>query len=163
MPTFLKGELFDLYGKVDLFCVTTCSYIKVDGNLAMGRGSALQLLQQEPDINRRAAVLLGNKQKSLYGLLFMQYPKQLIGLFQTKFHPYYDSSFACIDKATTMLSKWATDNPTKVAVMPFPGIGNGRLEKADVVVLIKNLPNNVHIYEPVPKPEDIIAEEEHEW
>ena len=44
------GDMWSVFGKTDLFCITTNSFIRRDGQLVMGRGIALAAKKRVPHI-----------------------------------------------------------------------------------------------------------------
>ena len=59
------GDMWSVFGKTDLFCITTNSFIRKDGQLVMGRGIALATKKRVPNI----AKMLGDRINGDYGLL----------------------------------------------------------------------------------------------
>lgn len=122
----------------DLKLVTTNSYVRKDGALVMGRGAALQAKEKYPDLPYIAGATI--KHMNRYGLRI--FPQYNTGLFQVKYSYSDDASLELIDFSTNMLCALAHVYCGTI-VLNFPGIGNGRLSRDDVMPIVKRLPDNV--------------------
>lgn len=151
-----KGDMFDMWGRCDRFLVTANSYIKNNGELAMGRGAAKQLKEKVPESPAKLGLKILHLQE--YGITLVDDPEtygrygQAYGTFQVKRHYKEAADLALIEKSATMLARWMDDPAAQydLCVLNFPGIGNGRLSREAVLpILDKHLGNrnNVWVYE----------------
>ena len=150
MPQFRLGNMWTAYTAADLFLVSTNSTIRQDGALVMGRGIARQAKERFPGLDvalgRRIQVRCGNQ--GIYGLLVSpRWPTAKLGAFQVKRHYSQPTSLELIRRSTAALCAWCADHPGACVHLNFPGIGNGRLRREDVLPIIAQLPNQVAIWE----------------
>lgn len=150
MPQFHQGETWDAYDDADLFLITTNSTLKQNGALVMGRGIA----RQARDRFRGLDLALGREIAAVCGhlghyhlLVSPRWPAAKLGAFQVKTHYARPASPALIRQSALALLAWCEDHPGATVCLNFPGIGNGGLARAQVLPLLKALPNNVHIWE----------------
>ena len=54
MTTFKNGDMWDRFGKVDLFCITTNGTLNSKGNLIMGAGIAKEASRRMPELPKEA-------------------------------------------------------------------------------------------------------------
>jgi len=112
----------------------------------MGKGIALQAKQRFPHLAKRAAQEI--EKNSVYGFITLD----RIGLFQVK-HKWYDrADLSLICLSTEKLFSWIMDyafiyRKYPKVVLNFPGIGNGKLERLDVLPFISLLPDCVEVWE----------------
>lgn len=141
----VKGDLFTFSG--EFLLVTTNSYVKKDGSLVMGRGAAYQAAQLWPDL----PFVLGETILEHFGNLSdynVIIPKALpVGAFQVKYHWRDGANPQLIKESCDVLSTIARAMPSCKFALNFPGIGNGRLDRDEVLPIIESLPNNVYVYE----------------
>jgi hypothetical protein len=156
VPTFTTGNMWDTYSTTDLFVITTNSFITAerfghDERLVMGRGIALEARNRFPDIDRRLAKLIKSKCGHLGRYYLVIDPATHIAAFQVKQDWRNPADTALILGSTNALIRWlavgATDAGTLRVALNFPGIGNGRLSRADVLPCLSSLPANVTIWE----------------
>lgn len=147
-----KGDMFSMWGKTDLFLFTSNPIVNKRGLAVMGRGIAKQLADRYPDV----PVAFGNKLRS-----FTEDPDtwqcdeigsfdgQRVGFFMVKDHWSNTARLDIIQQSAEDLIQWIeeTDDPLERVDLNFPGIGNGRLNREDVLPLIERLPDNVHVWE----------------
>ncbi|GEM_PF-2385044 len=148
-PTFATGDIWTVYDQTDLLVITTNSTVKANGALVMGRGVA----QQARDRIRGLDRYLGRQIESTcgsrgeYNLLTAIWPRVRIGALQVKYHYTHPADPELIARSLAALRTWiATHHPRRVD-MVFPGIGNGKLRRADVLPLLQSLPPLVHVWE----------------
>lgn len=153
MPTFRSGDYWSTYDRSDLFLFTSNGCVS-SGALIMGSGTALQVKQKFPGIDRAiAAAIIRNPSTQgnnpyLYGLLVSgRYPRGKVAAFQTKEHFKEDACPALIYTTTCQLQEWCAAHPGAIVHMPWPGIGFGNLSKADVEPILDVLPAEVNIWE----------------
>lgn len=140
-----QGDMWQVFNRTDLFCLTTNSTIKKNGKLVMGKGIALQAKNRLLDIDLYLAQKITHF--SRYGLVVINnFKPQLVGAFQTKTNWQEDSSLTLIWYSVKKLNEYIVAfNPNRVD-MPFPGIGNGKLRENAVYPLLTCLPDNVHVW-----------------
>lgn len=157
MPKFSRGDMWDVYDTVDLFCITTNATIRTNERLVMGSGIALQARERFPDIDLRLAQLIGKDRLiptsnpevtgiESYNLVFDT--KTKIAAFQTKWYFKENAPLSLVEMSIRELRTWVLDQGRWVNVaLNFPGIGYGGLSKALVVESLKELPKSVTIWE----------------
>lgn len=140
-----RGDMWSVFDKSDHFCITTNSYIRKDGALVMGRGIAKEAAQRIPGIEFRA----GRQVKLECGHLGVYQPIYCdpIVLFQVKRHFSSPASIDLIRLSCAALSVWASAHTNDRFDLNFPGVGNGKLRREDVLPIINTLPDNVHVWE----------------
>jgi hypothetical protein len=147
----IKDNLWN--SKSDIILVTANSYIKTNGELAMGRGAALELKNKYPHIAYSFGKMIQYYSKHLgeYNVLIRgeeEVVSQLYGIFQTKYHFKDNSDLGLVSRSVNKLHKLITTFPylDKIFSMNFPGIGFGGLSFEEVYPLVEVLPDNVSLY-----------------
>lgn len=145
MPTYIRRDMWEVYDEVDLFCITTNSYLKNDNTAVMGRGIAKQAADKFPGL----PAALGSQMNhlGLYGLRFHMICGDIIGFFQVKKHWRDNAELDIIKYSTEKLLLYTSIHPDKTVALNFPGIGYGRLNPFDLYPILSVLPNTVSIYE----------------
>lgn len=144
-----KGDMWSVFGQTDLFCITTNSYVRQDGQLTMGRGIALVAKQRIPHM----AAAIGREirrtcgARGIYGLLVYATPEQNIGLFQVKRHFKDKAELAIMRYSIQRLGVFVANTSAQRVDLNFPGIGWGGLQQEDVFPLLTYLPDIVHVWE----------------
>ena len=143
------GDVWSVFGKTDLFLITTNSFIKRDGRLVMGRGIALEATKRIPHV----AKVFGDKVTSRcghlgnYGLLIWKRRKeQSIAIFQVKRFFSDSAELELITMSAKQLASLAEKYPDARFDLNFPGIGFGKLNREEVLPIIEQLPDNVHVW-----------------
>ena len=155
-----RGNMWDVFGKTDYFLITTNPIRKKDGGVVMGRGIAKEAKDRFP----RLPYDFG------HCLRFMEYPNytpdlmrytgiidiydgQRIGYFMVKDHWAADAKLAIIEASVnSLLERMRLRDGSGRFIshrydLNFPGIGNGKLSRGDVLPLLQVLPDNVHVWE----------------
>lgn len=135
----LKADLWS--SKDPIIGVTTNAYIRKDGCLVMGRGSALEGASKYPNLQKHAGMMIaanGNK----YGWLVTP---DKIGLFQVKYTFWQKADLNLIEFSTNLLNRYVNEFNINVSIN-YPGIGFGGLKKEEVEPIIKNLDDRVTVY-----------------
>jgi len=150
MAQFRTGDMWSSYDEADLFLITTNATITIRGTLVMGRGIARQAKERFPGLDvalgRQIQALCGNQ--GIYGLLISpRWPAAKLGAFQVKRHYSQPASLELIRHSAAALYAWCAEHPDAQVVLNFPGIGNGRLRRADVLPIVTQLPEQVTIWE----------------
>jgi hypothetical protein len=153
MPTFKTGDMWSAYNAVDLFLITTNGTIKRNGALVMGRGIARQARDQFPGLDavlgKQILAICGNQGQ--YGLLISpRWPEARLGAFQVKRHYSQPAGLELVRHSVAMLCAWCRDHPHAQIALNCPGIGNGRLRREDVLPILRQLPEQVVIWEYLP-------------
>lgn len=147
--------MFESHNSERVLIVTTNGAIKKNGELVMGRGAALQLKRINPFIAKRFGQAITNYYNShtgkIYGLLLLDFntifDKTIFGMFQVKYHYKDKASLDLIQTSAARLGVVARAFPEKLFDLNFPGIGNGGLSRKEILPIIKNLPDNVFVWE----------------
>lgn len=168
MPTYEKGNMWDAYDETDLMLVTANSTIKSSGAIVMGRGAAREARDYFPGIDLAYGQLLYLMDVGNYGIMtptmmtiwsaksewvipHIALPLTVtsfkVGLFQVKRHFKDKADLGLINRSVDDLLAYIEVRPGIERVdMNFPGIGNGRLDKALVKPRLWKLPDYVHIW-----------------
>ena len=158
MPTFKTGDMWTTFTEADLFLITTNATIKRNGALVMGRGIARQARDRFPGLDaalgKQIKNVCGNPSMRLrsgqgqYGLLVSpRWPRAKLGAFQVKWHYSQPASLELIRHSAVALHAWCAAHPDAQICLNFPGIGNGRLCREDVLPILLQLPEQVVIWE----------------
>lgn len=149
MPVYRTGNLFD--GTEDIKVITTNGCINAKGELVMGRGAALDAKTRYPNLPRIAAQEIKKypylTMRGVYIYRFITIPNTQFGLFQVKYHWQEKADLVLIGQSSLRLRNMAQVTPKVTYALNFPGIGNGKLDKKIVMLLLEDLPENVIIYE----------------
>ena len=142
-----KGNMWDSFGK-GIFMITTNPIIKRDGSVVMGRGIALEAKTKFPELPYK----FGDRLKENKAVPFVDYIAHFdntpIWYFMVKSHWNYPADLKIIENSVKDLIECIVqENNTLRFDLNFPGIGNGKLCRDDVLPLLQNLPDNVHVWE----------------
>lgn len=95
-------------------------------------------------MGRHIQALCSNQ--GIYGLLISpRWPAAKLGVFQVKQYYSQPASLELIRCSTAALCAWCVEHPNALVHLNFPGIGNGRLRREDVLPIIAQLPDRVAI------------------
>ncbi len=158
------GDMWSAWNQADLFLITTNSSTRTDGHLVMGAGIARQARDRFPGLDARlgrvikdmstVSVQFAHRGRTYnswvvpyYLLVSPDWPRAKIGLFQVKGRFNAPADPGLIKHSTEMLCQWCNEHPEAQVHLNFPGIGNGRLEPGDVLPLINELPDSVHVWQ----------------
>lgn len=144
MPILKTGDIWSV-PKEEWICITTNSYIKKNGALAMGKGIAGEALNRFPALDD----LLGGFIKKncghlgFYGIAIVT--KYNLVALQTKYHFKDRSTYELIKKSICKLASFHLPGIVNIA---FPGIGYGGLDPEIVWkdCLQDLAANNYHIW-----------------
>ena len=116
----------------------------------MGRGIARQARDRFPGLDlalgRDIATVCGHL-GHYHLLLSPRWPAAKLGAFQVKTHYARPASPALIRQSAIALLSWCEEHPGAVVHLNYPGIGNGRLRRGDVLPIVARLPDQVAIWE----------------
>jgi hypothetical protein len=156
MTTFKTGDMWDRFGKVDLFCITVSGTFRADGSLVMGNGIAKEAGERISGIDQISGLRLREYFEIDRGVLPIlhiindQGNNQALGLFQIKHHWQLPASKELIKRSMIQLFAFILNHPKggKLSVcLNFPGIGSGKLKREEVLPIINLLPDNVEVWE----------------
>lgn len=141
----VHGDMWEEYSTADLFLVTTNSFITKEGKLVMGAGIAKEARDRFSGLDKAFGKRI--KHLSRYGILVSdKWPDKVLGAFQVKYHFKDKADLDLIRYSTEMLQQWIKNHAALNIHLNFPGIGNGKLDPADVLEIISCLPNNVFVW-----------------
>lgn len=140
-----RGNMWNVFGKTDLFLITTNPIITIAEAVVMGRGLAKEIKDRYPDLPYDFAKQLkaGYANVGYIG----KYDHQRVGWFMVKSHWQEPAELEIINKSVEQLTAVAMFNKHWRIDLNFPGIGNGKLKRQDVLPIIEQLPDNVHVWE----------------
>jgi hypothetical protein len=141
-----KGNIWDMWGKTDLFLFTANSTLKTNGRLVMGKGIALEVRNKIPDIDLDFGMKL-DRIGSTYGVMTHIAFNQMIGAFQVKYNWKHKADRHLIMNSCCKLFYVIVNNNLQRVDLNFPGIGNGGLKREEVLPIVSYLPDCVHIWE----------------
>lgn len=145
-----RGNMWDVFGNTDLFIVTTNPIRRKDGACVMGRGIALECANRFPDfpfiLGEQIRLMELDDQRINAGIVG-NFDGQIMGYFMVKEHWQREAKPSIIRKSVNdLLDELVLLSPARVD-LNFPGIGNGRLSREEVLPIIEQLPDNVHVWE----------------
>lgn len=156
-----SGDLWSYLGRVSCIFITTNSVTKANGDAVMGRGCALEAAQRYPSLPKLLAQHLHSKGNVPGCLLKVPRPslaartqvnlfndgkpvvepewamETWIASFPTKTDCKLPSSIRLITAGALHVQKYMAVGWT--AVMPYPGVGNGKLRREDVIPLLTDI------------------------
>jgi hypothetical protein len=156
--------MWSVWEQAGLFLITTNASTRADGRLVMGAGIARQARDRFPGLDARlgdvVACLAQDKvafshrgreyhfwSPGYHTLVSPDWPQARPGLFQVKQRFCDPASLDLIERSVGMLCWWCQQHPEAQVHLNFPGIGNGRLAQDDVLPLIGELPDSVHVWQ----------------
>lgn len=161
-----RGNMWDVFGKTDLLMITTNPILTKYNRVVMERGIAKQaadrFYQLPLDFGKKVLAATHEQDYAdplapIYTGVIGQYDGQLIGWFMVKDHWASPAKLEIIERSTRELHKslyftsfldGKRSIPKDFRVdLNFPGIGNGKLKREDVLPLLEVLPDNVHVWE----------------
>lgn len=148
-----KGNMWDCFGKVDLFLVTTNPIVTKAGKCVMGRGIAKEMSDRYPEVPFALAGVITYSSDPTYKFCgdIGKVDNQQIGYFMVKDHWIEPAKLSIINASVVALllklDYMIKYKPDCTVALNFPGIGNGKLKREDVLPLLEVLPDNVHVWE----------------
>lgn len=146
-----RGNMWSVLAQTDLFLISANSTLKANGALVMGRGLAREARDRFPGLDHEAGmtVLATAPRRCFpqvtYGLIVL--PTKPLGLFQVKYHWADPAVHYLIAESIRRLGSLIQAKELARVDLNFPGIGNGRLTKEEVLPIISKLPDSVHVWE----------------
>lgn len=141
-----KGDMWSVFGRTDMFLITTNPIINKQGLAVMGRGMAKQIADRFPRIREDLSRLLRVYPHVNIGYIG-RYDEQNVSCFMVKDHWKAEAKLPIIEESAKQLRDVARRNSAHRYDLNFPGIGNGRLPREAVLPLLTELPDNVHVWE----------------
>ena len=138
-----KGNMWDAFGK-GVFMITTNPIKRKDGAIVMGRGIALETKTKFPSLPFDFGDML-DKHPSNVGYIG-DYNGVRIYWFMVKDHWANNASLDIIKKSVEELNYLYGMTDERVD-LNFPGIGNGKLDRAHVLPILETLTDNIHVWE----------------
>lgn len=144
MAQLMRGNVWLAWDHYDLILITTSQTLSAKGHLIMGGSVAAQAAERWPTLPAKLGRII--KQRGPHYALIISdgWPNSKLGCFQNKYEHHEKPSMVAIAFAANALTAWHADHPDAVVALPFPGNGSDR---ARVVALLKDFPNNIHIWE----------------
>lgn len=139
-----KGNMWSVFDSTDIFMITTNPIRRKDGAVVMGRGIALEAKTKYPTLPHDFGNMLETYPNNI-GLIG-HYDYTRIYWFMVKHHWRDRADLEVIKKSVTELRELLEWSDERVD-MNFPGIGNGKLKREDVLPVLQTLPDNVHVWE----------------
>jgi hypothetical protein len=143
-----RGNMWDAFGK-GIFMITTNPIIKKDSAVVMGRGIALEAKTKFPELPFK----FGEALKTLHPEVDQQFVGPIgkfddvpIWFFMVKDHWNSPASLSIIASSAFYLHRGFQFGDTRID-LNFPGIGNGKLNREQVLPLLEDLSDNIHIWE----------------
>ena len=139
-----KGNMWSVFDSTDIFMITTNPIRRKDGGVVMGRGIALEAKTKFPSLPYDFGSML-EKYPNNIGLIG-HYNYTRIYWFMVKHHWRDNADLDVIKKSVDELLgllEWSDERVD----LNFPGIGNGKLKREDVLPLLQRLPDTVHVWE----------------
>lgn len=139
-----RGDMWSVYDSTDVFMITTNPKIKNNGEVVMGRGIAREARDRIPGLAKDFGDML-RKYPSNIGYIG-QYGRPRVYWFMVKDHWAEPARLDIIKRSVDELQHYYGYTDERVD-LNFPGIGNGGLPREEVLPLLKDLPDNIHIWE----------------
>jgi hypothetical protein len=140
--------MWSVFFDTDIFMITTNPIRRKDGAVVMGRGIAAEAKERYPDLPYDFGVALDGLHPEIdqhnVGLIG-RYEYTDIYFFMVKDHWKSPARLDIIEQSAFYL-RHGFDWDKRID-LNFPGIGNGKLKREDVLPLLVDLPDNVHIWE----------------
>lgn len=133
-------ENFNYYDYVGF---TANNVITSKGKLVMGAGNAKQVRDMFSGIDSRFAEILQHRKEDYLMCLDKE---TRVFAFQTKRHFKHNSPIELVEASCRKL-KGIAERTGKLFAIPFPGINHGKLLREDVLKILEDLPDNVHVWE----------------
>ena len=138
-----RGDMWSIFNETDIFMITTNPIIRKDGAVVMGRGIAKETKDRFPGLPYKFAEFLEASGFSKIGMIG-EYEDTDIWWFMVKDHWREHAKLEIIKESVDLVHKIRSNFRVD---LNFPGIGNGGLKREDVLPLLEDLPDNVHIWE----------------
>lgn len=142
-----KGNMWDAWDWADVFMITTNPIIRRDGAVVMGRGIAKEAKDLFPTLPYDFGKVLQAQTKPRNVGRIGIYKHTPIFYFMVKNHWAQPAQLKIIEQSVVELNELLSAQPDITIALNFPGIGNGGLDRKDVLPLLNHLADNVHIWE----------------
>ena len=142
-----RGDMWSAFGS-GIFMITTNPIRRKDGAVVMGRGIALEAKTRFPNLPYDFGKQLERFPHLNSVGLIGNYDGVPIYYFMVKDHWREPASLEIIERSVSAVDYWFYISDTNDRVdLNFPGIGNGKLNREEVLPIIEKLPDNFHIWE----------------
>lgn len=143
------GNMWDTPAMIQL--VTTNATLRTDGALVMGRGAAREAMTRYRNCNYRLGQSIQRwreQQRRRPYCILMDTAVPSFGAFQVKYNFWEPASVNLITASVDILCALCAGAwKGKSVNLNFPGIGNGQLQREEVLPLLLRLPGNVTVWE----------------
>lgn len=137
----LKGDIFNYYGYGVYIGCTTNGNLNKEGKLIMGAGIAKEFAQKFTDLPET----LGFKVKKFGNNVYLDQEHKTFS-FPTKESWKEPSNLETIDRSLKQLIEIARAMFPTVFILPYPGIGCGKLTKEQIEPVLKQIEQVQNIY-----------------
>ena len=154
------GDMWSVFGETDLWLFTGNRYVNAKGELVMGRGLALEVKKRFPQLpyvfgqRIKSYNTMGLLSRNRYGLITVSsrlYDSNMagqdMGVFQVKDHWSQKANLHIISHASLCLEHYIRQWQLRRVDLNYPGIGYGKLPREEVLPIISDLPECVHVWE----------------
>lgn len=139
-----RGDMWSVFHDTDVFMITTNPIRRNDGAVVMGRGIALEAKTRFPTLPYDFGQALEEQEYNVGPIGW--YSNKPIWYFMVKDHWRNQASIDIIRASVAQLQE-VLDLSMHRVDLNFPGIGNGHLGREQVLPLLQELPDTVHIWE----------------
>jgi hypothetical protein len=145
------GNMWSVWGKTDLFCITTNSTVTKEGKLVMGRGIAQEARDSIRGLDERLGRMVGFSHRP-YSLLILhdlvrdRILQSKLGAFQVKYSFSQPADLNLIRASCACLFLHISKNTDIRVDLNMPGVGYGNLGVCEVWPIVSLLPDNVHLW-----------------
>lgn len=144
-----RGDMWSVFPITDIFMITTNPITRNDGAVVMGRGIALEAKDRFPSLPYDFGQALRERHPEIdqhnVGPIGW-YDGKPIWFFMVKDHWRNNASLDIIRESVFYL-RYGYELGDQRIDLNFPGIGNGHLRREDVLPLLQELPDNIHVWE----------------
>lgn len=129
-------KLADLWTEsADARCITTNGFVKKNGHLVMGAGTAAQAQVRYPDLPKYWGALVQLQGNHVFFDILSD--DQLLFTFPVKHNWFETADLKLIERSSHELMEHLDKRPfLKKVLLPLPGCGNGQLSWSDVKPVI---------------------------
>ena len=139
-----RGDMWSVFHETDVFMITTNPIIRKDGAVVMGRGIAYEAKTRYPELPYEFAEMY-TKYPNNIGYIG-EFDGTRVYWFMVKEHWAKDADPSIISKSVDEIIDMFGYSSERVD-LNFPGIGNGKLSRREVLPILWKLPSNIHIWE----------------
>lgn len=145
MNEIIRGDMMDVFDKVDHFIICVGSKLKADtGELIMLNGLAGVLGLKYPTLSSKMGAWIKETCGDC-GMFYLRCSGK-VGILQHMITPRNGINLGAISGGLLRLTSLAEANPDKTYALEWPGYGQPDWMVADMV---KRLPDNIQVWKPV--------------